>query len=339
MQIANPLYDTVFKFMLEDEQVAKLFLSALLAREIVELSYNPQEMLRKKTDNIHANEPKERPFYSVLRLDFAAKIRFEDGTIQTVLIEIQKANNTSDLMRFRRYLGLQLQSTQNAIPDEKGIFHPIPIHPIYFLGEGLPDIKAHGAVKITRVCTDIFTQEVIEIKDNFIENLTFDALIICANELQANEKTALEKLLSIFRIAAELKYEHFFNIDENDYPEAYRPIIRRLQKAKETDNILRLMNDEDDYFMQFVSVERERDAALTSLEKERKEKEKERKEKETALKGQAAAKAALHKAHEAQKTLTKTLIEIGLAQNLTAEAIAAKFDLPLEVVQAMLKTW
>ena len=98
-------------------------------------------------------------------------------------------------------------------------------------------------------------------------------------------------------------------------------------------------------------MERERDAALTSLEKERKEKEKERKEKENALKekererkekekerkARVAAEAALHEAHEAKKTLTKTLIEIGLAQNLTAEAIAAKFDLPLEVVQAMLK--
>ncbi|MEY4926593.1 MAG: hypothetical protein RI894_1029, partial [Bacteroidota bacterium] len=37
MQIANPLYDTVFKYLLEDEPVASLFISALLGREIVEL--------------------------------------------------------------------------------------------------------------------------------------------------------------------------------------------------------------------------------------------------------------------------------------------------------------
>jgi hypothetical protein len=50
MQIANPLYDTVFKYLLEDEPVAKLFLSALLEREIEELTYNPQEMVQKATN-------------------------------------------------------------------------------------------------------------------------------------------------------------------------------------------------------------------------------------------------------------------------------------------------
>ena len=35
--IANPIYDVVFKFMMEDEKVAKLLLSALLKKDIIEL--------------------------------------------------------------------------------------------------------------------------------------------------------------------------------------------------------------------------------------------------------------------------------------------------------------
>ena len=31
--IANPIYDVVFKYMMEDERVAKLLLSALLQKE------------------------------------------------------------------------------------------------------------------------------------------------------------------------------------------------------------------------------------------------------------------------------------------------------------------
>ena len=32
--IANPIYDSVFKFLLEDERVAKVLISALLQKEV-----------------------------------------------------------------------------------------------------------------------------------------------------------------------------------------------------------------------------------------------------------------------------------------------------------------
>lgn len=37
--IANPIYDSVFKYLMEDDRVAKILLSALLKKEIVELQY------------------------------------------------------------------------------------------------------------------------------------------------------------------------------------------------------------------------------------------------------------------------------------------------------------
>jgi hypothetical protein len=264
MQIANPLYDTVFKYLLEDEPVATLFISALLGREIVELYYNPQEFLHTQDTNkklIKLDEGSEKlSFFSVLRLDFSAKVRDENGLYQTILIEIQKANNGSDLLRFRKYLGAQYANKNNSMRNEKGILSPIPLYPIYFLGEGLGAIKGHGAVKIERVVRNIFTNELIDIKDDFIENLSHDALVICANELQGDSKTGLSKLLSIFNLASSLKYSHFLTIDENDYPEEYRPIIRRLQKAAEAPDVRYQMDSEDDLSDYIISVERARDA-------------------------------------------------------------------------------
>ena len=35
--IANPIYDSVFKFMLEDERVARILLSALLRKSVSDL--------------------------------------------------------------------------------------------------------------------------------------------------------------------------------------------------------------------------------------------------------------------------------------------------------------
>ena len=46
MRIANPIYDVVFKYLLDDEKVARLVLSALLGKEILELAFRPTEIRR-----------------------------------------------------------------------------------------------------------------------------------------------------------------------------------------------------------------------------------------------------------------------------------------------------
>ena len=41
--IANPIYDAVFKFLMEDKKVAKIFLSALLKKDIIDLEMRRHE--------------------------------------------------------------------------------------------------------------------------------------------------------------------------------------------------------------------------------------------------------------------------------------------------------
>ena len=41
--IANPIYDSVFKYMMEDDRVAKILLSALLQKDIIDLQMKPHE--------------------------------------------------------------------------------------------------------------------------------------------------------------------------------------------------------------------------------------------------------------------------------------------------------
>ena len=65
MQIANPIYDVVFKYLLEDKKVAKLLLSAILDKDVVDIEFLPQEY----TTNI------EEKSISIYRLDFKAKIK------------------------------------------------------------------------------------------------------------------------------------------------------------------------------------------------------------------------------------------------------------------------
>ena len=80
MHIANPIYDVVFKYMLEDNKVAKLFLSAIIGEEIMELDFSAQERTVEVPATKKVKKKKvERPPLTVCRFDFSAKIQTPGG--------------------------------------------------------------------------------------------------------------------------------------------------------------------------------------------------------------------------------------------------------------------
>ena len=108
MIIANPIYDIVFKRIMENERVAKFFIGTLLEQQIETVEVKPQEFTY--SDQLAG--------LAVFRLDFIATIKTENGELKKILIEIQKAKNEIDLMRFRRYLGEQYKK-EDQINNEK----------------------------------------------------------------------------------------------------------------------------------------------------------------------------------------------------------------------------
>ena len=93
MKVANPIYDVVFKYLLDDKKIAKLIISKILDEEIISLDFRPTEL--KKKISAHS--------LTVFRIDFAATIKQADDSKKFVLIEIQKAKFHTDIMRFRKY--------------------------------------------------------------------------------------------------------------------------------------------------------------------------------------------------------------------------------------------
>ena len=81
MEIANPIYDVVFKYLMEDAKSAKLLLSALLEKSIIEIQFLPQELSGEKI----STEENISLGLSVYRLDFSARIKDEDGKEQVVI--------------------------------------------------------------------------------------------------------------------------------------------------------------------------------------------------------------------------------------------------------------
>lgn len=115
MIIANPLYDVVFKYLLEDVEIARELLSTILGEEVHNLEIKSQETATETGGGIN-----------ILRFDFKAVIKKKDGEQYKVLIELQKAKQAFDAMRFRRYLGDNYRK-EDEVPNDQGTLGKRPL--------------------------------------------------------------------------------------------------------------------------------------------------------------------------------------------------------------------
>ncbi|MDR2119238.1 MAG: hypothetical protein LBP25_06865, partial [Tannerellaceae bacterium] len=171
MHIANPIYDVVFKFMMEDEKVAKCFLSAIIGEEVIELDFTSQERTVRRVSTSSKKEEQEEQeiCLTVCHYDFAAKIATAGGGFKTVLIEVQKAKLISDVMRFRRYLGRNYQNPDNTFGEELRK-RARQIYCIFLLGYDI-DVPGRPVVQIEPRVTDAATKEVLPDNNEFIQSL------------------------------------------------------------------------------------------------------------------------------------------------------------------------
>jgi hypothetical protein len=287
MHIANPIYDVVMKYLLEDNKLARLLLGAIIGAKIEKLDFRPQEyVLNLESQKIASNKKKrgDSPFFTVYRLDFSARIRFPNGLQQLVVIELQKAKFATDIMRFRRYLGSQYANPENtqrvSVFDKKTkknryVKKALPIISIYFLGHQLsiPEAEGRPVVRVTRLYTDQATGEVLTQKDPFIESLTHDSIVIQIPELKQHRRNELEQLLSIFDQTYKTNHIHILDIDEATIPTQYLPILRKLQTAIVEKKLRDTMLLEDEIIEELEDRERELEAVEEQLDKALEEKQ------------------------------------------------------------------
>jgi len=273
MKIANPIYDTVFKYMMSDSRVAKTFLSAIIGEKIVELDFTSTEYtLKTGVDKSQIDKTLEQII--VCRFDFAAKIETESGEYKTIIIELQKAKLATDIMRFKRYLGKMYQSAENT-SDKKKI-KPRQIYCIYLLNYeiGLSDSPI---IKVDYVVSDLTTGEKFEKKNEFIESLNHKSWIIQVRKLKEKRRNELENLLSIFDQDNKTDNKHILNVDESQFPEEFRHIIKKLREASESEKVREEMQMEDDYLNELLMKDEiiaEKDKSLAEKDKSLAEKDK-----------------------------------------------------------------
>jgi hypothetical protein len=236
MIIANPIYDVVFKYLLEDVDIARDLLSTILGEEVVHLEFKPQETSTESSEGI-----------KILRLDFKAIIKKKDGTLFKVLIELQKSKQVFDVMRFRRYIGDNYRKEDQLVEKDGTIlFRPLPIITIYFLGFLLNNVPS-GVIKVKRQYVDAVTEEILGVKDDFVELLTHDSYMIQVGRLPKESSGKLDRVMQIFSPMYQNKADkHLVDFQGDIYDPLVLRMVERLSRAIASDEYRDKMDVEDE---------------------------------------------------------------------------------------------
>ena len=236
MKVANPIYDIVFKYMMEDERIARTILSALLKVEVLAVEVRPHEY----SDDTHDN-------LSVFRIDFGATIRDTEGKEKLILIELQKTWLETETLRFRQYLGVHYSNPKNMQANGSAL----PMVAVYLLGHKVGDIE-EPVLYVNHQSLDYDGNVVTKgLPNSFVDSLTHDSIIVQIPRLHGHINNRLDMVLSIFdQSRRDQDDNRILRIDDKVYENDadMEHILRRLTMAAADADIRHKMNVEEEYF-------------------------------------------------------------------------------------------
>ena len=326
IQLANPIYDTVFKYLMEDERIARVILSALLQKNVVEVNSR-----RNEYTNIARNG------LSVFRIDFGATIQEDDGTQHLILIELQKTWLETETLRFRQYLGAQYANAENMLPDGKGIY-AYPMVTVYLLGHKVGNIE-EPVLYVRRQSYDYEGRVVTQgLPDPFVDSLTHDSIIVQIPRLRGRVNNRLDRVLAFFdQTRMDLHNKQLIDIDESNYADdsEMQLIANRLRLALGDAKVRHDMNVEDEYFSVIESRDTEimlKDRELAEKAAELTEKAAELAEKAAELAEKDSALAEKSAQIEEQRTMLQASVQLLLRSGMTPDEIAKELKIDRSII-------
>ena len=274
IKVANPIYDSVFKYLMEDERIAKTVLSALLKKQVVSVKIRRNEYSNGTRNSL-----------SMFRIDFGAQIRQADGSLRLILIELQKTWLETETLRFRQYLGAQYANPENMVNEEMRPPYGLPMVAVYILGHRVGNID-EPVLYVDHKTYDYDGNEVTKgLPDPFVDSLVHRSIIVQIPLLHGQINNRLDKVLSVFDQKKQEKgNQHVMELNEDLYTgdSDMEYILRRLLMASSDAKLRQDMNVEDEYFK---AIE-DRDTAIMSRDKMIKEQDGKIKEQDGKIKEQ-----------------------------------------------------
>lgn len=302
MKVANPIYDIVFKYMMEDERIARTILSALLKVEVLAVEVRPHEY----SDDTHDN-------LSVFRIDFGATILDAEGNKKLILIELQKTWLETETLRFRQYLGVHYSNPKNMQSDGSAL----PMVAVYILGHKVGDIE-EPVLYVNQQSFDYYGNVVTEgLPNSFVDSLTHNSIIVQIPRLHGHINNRLDMVLSIFDQSRRDEDDHrILRIDDSVYENdaEMEHILRRLTMAAADVDMRLKMNAEEIYF----SAIEKRDTEILVRGRQLAEKQAQLNEKQAQL--------------NEQESMLRTTIKMLLDAGKSLEEISAAIGKDLNIV-------
>ncbi|MCX8480788.1 MAG: hypothetical protein ORN58_02590, partial [Sediminibacterium sp.] len=241
--ISNPIYDEVFRYLMDDLESAKIIISTLLNQTILNLK-------PLANDLVHLNNQKHTKdnnnSIELMRLDYSAEILNNDNTKELVTIELQKAKLKTDEIRFRKYIAENLKKTEQIITDVIDPNTKLPrviektyrFIPIFILNFEIEKEICDLIIQTERNIHGIFTGKQLQGQNEFLDNLMYNLIVvqipyinkIKESDLQNDKhKLALYKLFLLFNQSNPADIEnHSLYINEDEIPVEYARIVHRL---------------------------------------------------------------------------------------------------------------
>ena len=334
MIVANPIYDIVFKYLMEDERIARTILSALLKKDVVGVEVRPHEYTGDQRSSL-----------SVFRIDFGATIRESDGTEKLILVELQKTWLETETLRFRQYLGVQYSNPKNMVDG-----HALPTVAVYLLGHKVGDVE-EPVLYVHHQSYDYNGNVVTKGLPNvFIDSLTHDSIIVQIPRLHGQINNRLDMVLSIFdQSRKDALDEHVLRLDEQVYAsdKEMEHILHRLIMAAADADMRHDMNVEDEYFSAIekrdtVILLKDRELAektvqLAEKTVQLKESEAQLKESEAQLKESEAQLKEKDGKLKEQKDLLRSSITMLLQAGISMEDVARRLNLSPETISQIMQ--
>ena len=139
-----------------------------------------------------------------------------------------------------------------------------------------------------------------------------EGIIVNIPALKKKRRDELEMLLSIFDQDNRNENHHIMNVKEIDFPEKFRPIIRRLKEATQVKEVRDIMIVEDDFLAELNDYEHQ-------IAESEKQKEEERRLKEDAIRKQ---EDAIRK----QEDAIRLLLKMGMSQHEISKSLGISLD-------------
>ncbi len=294
--IPNPIYDVVFRYLMQDHDSAMIILSTLINEKIIKLDFRPVTYAKKKTEEenvrqieklknkraeklkhealsgdfeTNIKDPKTEKDIKLVHLDFTAIIELPDGTEEMVMIELQKAENDSDIFRFREYIAenLMKKRKQEVIDPDTNKPKKIETHyrliPIFILNFAIESEIKDLMIKTKQLKSGIFTNKNFETKNQFIEELSYEIYVAQLPYLNEIDKSCYEndeyksKLYALLKLfdqdAINKGNEHRLRLAKRIFPEELNRVIKRLQSADiDNPDLEKHMKAEDHYLRQLL---------------------------------------------------------------------------------------